>query len=163
MQTTLAKESRTLQKQLQDRDDEVAELEAKIKQLSSSLTSAQNEMKALQAKLAASRTAATNVESVTSKGSGSAAKSNSGASRTIMVGSAEAAHAAQIAQLKEDLYGDLTGLIIRDARKGERDHFYDCIQTGMNGSKFCPLAHSLTHSLTDIAVFIYSYNIHISI
>ncbi|KAG5301664.1 chromosome segregation protein (Pcs1) [Histoplasma ohiense] len=142
MKTSLAKESHTLQKQLQDRDDEIAELEAKIKQLSSGLTNAQNEIKGLQTKLAASRTAATNVEYVTSsKGPGSAAKTNSsGASRTIVMGSAEAAHVAQIAQLKEDLYSDLTGLIIRDAKKQESDHLYDCIQTGINGTLHFKLA-----------------------
>ncbi|OJD11020.1 hypothetical protein AJ78_08125 [Emergomyces pasteurianus Ep9510] len=158
MQTTLAKESLTLQKQLQDRDDAVAELEAKIKQLTSGLTSAQNEMKALQTKLAASRTAATNIESVTgSKGPGSAVKNSNGASRTPMMGSAEAAHAAQIAQLKEDLYSDLTGLIIRDARKRESDHLYDCIQTGMNGTLHFKLAvaHDLENTSFEAAEFHY--------
>ncbi|OAX82142.1 hypothetical protein ACJ72_03512 [Emergomyces africanus] len=158
MQTALAKESHTLQKQLQDRDDEVAQLEGKIKQLTSGLTSAQNEMKALQTKLAASRTAATNIESVTSsKGPGSAVKNSSGASRTTMVGSAEAAHAAQIAQLKEDLYSDLTGLIIRDARKRESDHLYDCIQTGMNGTLHFKLAvaHDLENTSFEAAEFHY--------
>ncbi|OJD22798.1 hypothetical protein ACJ73_05853 [Blastomyces percursus] len=157
-QTILAKESRTLQKQLQDRDDEVAELEARIKQLNSGLTDAQNEIKALQTKLAVSRTAATNVECVTgSKGPGSAAKGNGGgASRSIM-GSAEAAHAAQIAQLKEDLYSDLTGLIIRDAKKRDSDHLYDCIQTGMNGTLHFKLAvaHDLENTSFEAAEFHY--------
>ncbi|KAL2368851.1 chromosome segregation protein [Blastomyces gilchristii SLH14081] len=157
-QTTLAKESRTLQKQLQDRDDEVAELEAKIKHLNSGLTDAQNEIKALQMKLAASRTAATNLECVTgSKGPGSAAKVNSGGVSRSIMGSAEAAHAAQIAQLKEDLYSDLTGLIIRDARKRESDHLYDCIQTGMNGTLHFKLAvaHDLENTSFEAAEFHY--------
>ncbi|PGG97570.1 hypothetical protein GX51_07265 [Blastomyces parvus] len=157
-QTALAKEARTLQKQLQDRDDEVADLEAKIKQLNSGLTEAQNEIKGLQTKLAASRTAATNVECVTgSKGPGSAAKSNSsGGSRSIM-SNAEVAHAAQIAQLKEDLYSDLTGLIIRDAKKRESDHLYDCIQTGMNGTLHFKLAvaHDLENTSFEAAEFHY--------
>ncbi|PGH06803.1 hypothetical protein AJ79_06445 [Helicocarpus griseus UAMH5409] len=157
MQTTVAKESLALQKQLEDRDDEVAELEAKVKQMSSSLASAQNEVKSLQTKLAASRTAATNVESVTSKGPGSAAK-NGPASRTLMVGSAEAAQAAQIAQLKEDLYSDLTGLIIRDAKKRESDHLYDCIQTGINGTLHFKLAvaHDVENTSFEEAEFQYS-------
>ena len=39
--------------------------------------------------------------------------------------------------LKEELYSDLTGLIIRDVRRkeGEAEDVYDCIQTGRNGSK----------------------------
>ena len=53
-----------------------------------------------------------------------------------MVGSAEAAHAAQVAQLKEDLYSDLTGLILRGVERKEESDVYDCIQTGRNGSKY---------------------------
>lgn len=55
-----------------------------------------------------------------------------------MVGSAEAAHAAQVAQLKEELYADLTGLILRGVDKGEEADVYDCIQTGRNGSTSFP-------------------------
>jgi len=53
-----------------------------------------------------------------------------------MVGSAEAAHAAQVAQLKEELYADLTGLILRGVDRGEEADVYDCIQTGRNGSTY---------------------------
>ena len=53
-----------------------------------------------------------------------------------MVGSAEAAHAAQVAQLKEDLYSDLTGLILRGVERGSESDVYDCIQTGRNGSEY---------------------------
>ena len=55
-----------------------------------------------------------------------------------MVGSAEAAHAAQVAQLKEDLYSDLTGLILRGVERKDESDIYDCIQTGRNGSKCRP-------------------------
>jgi hypothetical protein len=137
MQSELAQKSRAFQKQLHERIAEVSRLEAKVEELSSGLIGAQNEVKTLQAKLAASRNAAANVESIHSKGPGGAAK-NGGAGRTILVGSAEAAEAAQVAQLKEDLYTDLTGLIIRDVKKRQSDHLYDCIQTGLNGSKQPP-------------------------
>ena len=60
------------------------------------------------------------------------------AQRTIMVGSAEAAYAAQVAQLKEDLYSDLTGLILRGVERKDDSDVYDCIQTGRNGSKCLP-------------------------
>lgn len=53
-----------------------------------------------------------------------------------MVGSAEAAQAAQVALLKEDLYSDLTGLILRGVERGAESDVYDCLQTGPNGSKF---------------------------
>lgn len=52
-----------------------------------------------------------------------------------MVGSAEAAQAAQVALLKEDLYSDLTGLILRGVDRGDEADIYDCIQTGRNGSE----------------------------
>ena len=55
-----------------------------------------------------------------------------------MVGSAEAAYAAQVAQLKEDLYSDLTGLILRGVERKDESDIYDCIQTGRNGSKCFP-------------------------
>ena len=67
-----------------------------------------------------------------------------------MVGSAEAAHAAQVAQLKEDLYSDLTGLIMRGVERGDESDIYDCIQTGRNGSKYRPtfaMRHVLTSAL----------------
>lgn len=57
-----------------------------------------------------------------------------------MVGSAEAAHAAQVAQLKEDLYSDLTGLLLRGVERNDDADVYDCLQTGANGSKSCLLA-----------------------
>ena len=111
----------------------MAKLQSQMAEMSSSLSTAQNEIKALQAKLTASRTAS--VESA-NRPPGSAMKNN-GQVRTIMVGSAEAAQAAQIAQLKEDLYSDLTGLIVRSVKRRDDCDTYDCIQTGRNGSK-CP-------------------------
>lgn len=56
-----------------------------------------------------------------------------------MMGSAEAAQAAQVALLKEDLYSDLTGLILRGVERREESDIYDCIQTGRNGSKHSTL------------------------
>jgi hypothetical protein len=95
------------------------------------LSEAQAEKKALTTKLAANRTAAASVQSINSKVPGSAKKN---AVKTLMVGSAEAAQAAQVAQLKEDLYSDLTGLILRGVKREEEEDVYDCIQTGRNGS-----------------------------
>lgn len=134
-QKVLAQESRALQKQVSSKDAELAKAQAIITQLNSSLSESQNENKALQAKLAASRTASASVESVHAKTPGSAMKGK-GQTRTIMIGSAEAALAAQVAQLKEDLYSDLTGLILRGVERGDDADVYDCIQTGRNGSKY---------------------------
>jgi hypothetical protein len=103
--------------------------------LTASLLQAQNENKALQAKLANSRSASVTVESVNAARTPGSAMKGKGQQRTIMVGSAEAAQAAQVALLKEDLYSDLTGLILRGVERGDEADVYDCIQTGRNGSK----------------------------
>ena len=48
---------------------------------------------------------------------------------------ANAESAVQTAQMKEDLYADLTGLIVRGVKHEHGEDVYDCIQTGRNGSK----------------------------
>ncbi|KAL8731554.1 MAG: hypothetical protein Q9181_004275 [Wetmoreana brouardii] len=132
-QKALAQESRTLQKQLAAKDVDVSKAQALATELSNSLSEAQNENKVLQAKIASARAASTAIESANSKTPGSAFKGK-GPVRTIMVGSAEAAQAAQAAQLKEDLYRDLTGLLVLGVDKGAESDVYDCIQTGRNGT-----------------------------
>lgn len=87
----------------------------------------------MQTKLAAARNTAAGLESAV-KAPGSAIKGGV-ANRATAAANAEAAQSAQLAQLKEDLYSDLTGLIIRDVKSRDDDHLYDCIQTGVNGSK----------------------------
>ena len=132
MQTNLAKQSRSLQKQLRERNTEVFKLESKLEDMSSTLTNAQGEIKTLQTRLAAARNAATSAESAPAKGAGrGAAARNNGANNGT-----DSIQAAQTAQLKEDLYSDLTGLIIRDAKKKDQEDVYDCIQTGLNGCKW---------------------------
>lgn len=133
-QMPLAHEARQLQVELHNSKVDATTYRSSISNLESSLAAAQNEIKALQARLAAARSAATSMESVNAKTPGSA-KKNSSQVRTVMVGSPEAAQAAQTAQLKEDLYSDLTGLIIRNVKRTEDGDAYDCIQTGRNGSK----------------------------
>ena len=100
------------------------------------MSEVQNENKGLQAKLANSRSASVAVESVNARTPGSAIRGKTSAARNIPMGSAEATHAAQVAQLKEDLYSDLTGLILRGVEMGSEADVYDCIQTGRNGSKY---------------------------
>lgn len=135
----LGQQARALQRQLKDRDTKVAQLESRSDELTGQLSSAQSEVKALQTKLAAARNTAASIESAAAKVPGSAIKKNA-ANRLNTAASAEAAQAAQIAQLKEDLYSDLTGLIIRDVKKRESDSLYDCIQTGANGTLHFKLA-----------------------
>ena len=102
-------------------------------QLSTSLSAAQNENKVLQAKLANSRSASVAVESINAKTPASAMRGRTPAARNPVVGSA-----AQVAQLKEILYSDLTGLILRGVEMGTEADIYDCIQTGRNGSEYLP-------------------------
>ena len=111
------------------RDAEVAELRSQAEGATGQLASAQTEVKALQTKLSAARNTAASLESAAAKVPGSAVKG--GGNRANVA----AAASTEVAQLKEDLYTDLTGLIIRDVKKGESETLYDCIQTGVNGSK----------------------------
>ena len=90
------------------------------------------ENKALQVKIAAVRSSST--DGIQSKAPGSALKNGKTPSRTLMMGSAEIAHTVQVAQLKEELYSDLTGLIIRGVDQSVEGTSYDCLQTGRNGS-----------------------------
>lgn len=132
-QKALAQESRTLQKQLTNKDIEVSKAQALATELSNTLSEVQNENKVLHAKVASARSASATIESASSKTPGSAIKGR-GPARTIMVGSAEAAQAAQTAQIKEDLYRDLTGLLVLGVERGTEADTYDCIQTGRNGT-----------------------------
>ena len=130
----------SLQKAVVQRDTDLTKTRALADSLSSQLAEAQNENKAVAAKLANSRIASAAFESLGAKTPGSALRvgQQQGNARTIMVGSAEAANQAKIAQLKEDLYSDLTGLILRGVERGMDCDVYDCIQTGVNGSKSSP-------------------------
>jgi len=134
-QSPLAQEARRLKKQVQNQEAEAIKLRETTAELSAALTTAQNEIKTLQAKLAAAQTSSSStMEKSHRRTPGSAIKPD-GRSRAMMVGGAEIAQAAQTAQLKEDLYSDLTGLIVRSAKRTDDGDTYDCIQTGRNGSK----------------------------
>lgn len=43
--------------------------------------------------------------------------------------------AAQLAHKKENLYGDLTGLLVCGVKRENDEEVFDCVQTGRNGSK----------------------------
>jgi TolA-binding protein len=131
-QSSLAKESRALKKKVESQVEEMATLKAQLAQTKSSLEETQAQNKMLATKLVANRSAAASVESVNTKGQGSTVTANGG---IRIMGTAEAAQVAQAAQLKEDLYSDLTGLIIRGVKREADDDIFDCIQTGRNGSK----------------------------
>ena len=128
-------EARSYRSALNASQSSLSTAESENAQLKAALAEIQTENKTLQAKLAAVRSTSVNVESSSNyKTPGSAVKGKSHTTRTVMVGSQEAARAAQTAQLKEDLYSDLTGLILRGIDRQEYCDIYDCIQTGRNGS-----------------------------
>ncbi|KAK7415608.1 hypothetical protein QQX98_005752 [Neonectria punicea] len=132
-QTTLAKEVDQLRKELDASETKVESLESAVEMLNDSLSKAQSETKTISTKLAAFRAGEANA-----RVPGSALKAGLTGSRTAQ---AEAAHAAsQAALAKEDLYGDLTGLILRSVRQDETEDVFDCIQTGRNGTLHFKLA-----------------------
>lgn len=147
-QKVLGKESRSLQKQLREREKEVTGLQSQVDDLSTQLSTAQTEIKALQTKLAAARNNSVTNDGSNNKVPGSAIKN--GTNRNAAAGAAaEAAQAAHLAQLKEDLYSDLSGLIIRNVKKRDMDYLYDCIQTGANGSECSKYLHVYIPQITN--------------
>jgi hypothetical protein len=143
-QASLTKESRGLKKKVESQTADLLSLKEKLGELTASLAESRAENKTLAAKLAANRTVAASVESANTTVPGSAVKANGG---IRMMGTAEAAQVAQAAQLKEDLYSDLTGLIIRSVKRESEDDVFDCIQTGRNGSEFPYCCTYICHSL----------------
>lgn len=104
--------------------------EARVKETTTALAEARKEIASLTAKLSASRSAEVTTASA-GKIPGSAVKGHSAASRAAAAASTEA---LQVAQLKEDLYGDLTGIIVRGVKRDSTSDVFDCIQTGRNGT-----------------------------
>ncbi|KAL0944199.1 chromosome segregation protein [Colletotrichum truncatum] len=122
---------RALAKEGQQSKLKLEEMEKKVAELSASLAEAKQEVKTLSNKLAASRSAEAAATAVTVKVPGSAIKGGNAAARAIATASSDA---VQTAQLKEDLYGDLTGLIVRVVKRDSAGQVFDCIQTGRNGT-----------------------------
>lgn len=123
-----------------------------VQALKAELLAAKAEGKSLGAKLAAVRGAASSVRSTQGMIPGSAMKKGAAGpglemqtGQTVMVGSAEAAQAAAVAALKEELYSDLSGLAVLkvDRGRGGAGDVFDCIQTGNQTSEF---ARSTSHS-----------------
>ncbi|KAI5920232.1 chromosome segregation protein Csm1/Pcs1-domain-containing protein, partial [Camillea tinctor] len=131
-QTELAKESQRLRKQLEASQNKVDELQEEINEANDNLADAKAEIKTLSTKLSAARSA----EMASVKVPGSAIKGSSANNR--LAASAEAA--MQIAQLKENLFGDLTGLVVCSVKQENDEEVYDCIQTSRNRSLHFKLA-----------------------
>lgn len=132
--TEEAKEAERLRKQLEDSQSRAEELQEKLDGLHDSLAEAKSEIKTLSTKLTAARSA----ESTNVKVPGSAMKNNHGNNR-LMANAAEAA--AQLSQKKENLYGDLTGLLVCGVKHEKDEEVFDCVQAGRNGSEFRRLSN----------------------
>ncbi|RMZ76635.1 hypothetical protein DV738_g4846, partial [Chaetothyriales sp. CBS 135597] len=125
VQAPLARDSQKIRGQMHSQEAEMARLRTTATELAGSLAAAQNEIKALHAKLAAAR-----ASSVAADGRTPARESK----REIRPALAPGPEAAQTAQMKEELYSDLTGLIVRSVKRSADGDTYDCIQTGRNGT-----------------------------
>ena len=133
-QRAQAQESRSLHTQLSSVNTSLAASQANNSNLTTSLTEAQNEIKTLQVKLSARAPSATaeTGHAASMRTPGSALRGRI-PGRGNMMGKEDGLK-AEIAVLKEELYSDLTGLILRGVERGEESDVYDCIQTGRNGS-----------------------------
>ncbi|KAI1275223.1 chromosome segregation protein Csm1/Pcs1-domain-containing protein [Xylaria sp. FL0933] len=126
-ETEVAKDAEQLKKQLEESQKKVAELQGKLDAMHGSLTEAKTEIKTLSTKLTAARSA----ESTNMKVPGSAMKNNFANNRHL---ASVAEAAAQVAQKKENLYGDLTGLLVCGVKRENDEEVFDCVQTGRNGT-----------------------------
>ncbi|PNS21762.1 Monopolin complex subunit pcs1 [Sphaceloma murrayae] len=106
--------------------------QAEMKSLKTALSESQNEARSLSAKLEAARDAARKAASEAAKVPGSAVKSRDHSSRNNLA--AGNLDSAKEAALKEELYRDLTGLIVNSIKRKDGEDEYSCIQTGRNGT-----------------------------
>jgi len=127
-------ENAKLQSQVSTLQTDAEKAQSENKDLTTRLSEAQNEAKALTAKLEAARKSANTVAEAAKTVPGSAVKSRDTASnRAQLQGNLDT---AKTAALKEELYRDLTGLIINSIKRREGEDEYSCIQTGRNGSTY---------------------------
>ncbi|KUI54854.1 Monopolin complex subunit pcs1 [Cytospora mali] len=137
-QKQLAKEGKKSQQQLETSEAKVDSLQAHITEITTSLAEAKTEIKALTMKLNAARAAEANataqVQVATARVPGSAMKPSARGLDQAQV------QATQTAKMKENLYSDLTGLVVTGVKRDGPEDVYDCIQTGRNGTLHFKLA-----------------------
>lgn len=152
-QRQLAKEGEKAQKQLEASEAKVGSLQTQITQMTTSLSETKTVIKALTTKLNAARaaeaTATAQAQAATARVPGSAMKPSVMAARGLDNAQVQA---AQSVKMKENLYGDLTGLLVTGVKRDGPEDVYDCIQTGRNGSKSDRNAYAQKHDLLTSAV-----------
>lgn len=127
-------ESTGLQKQITTLNNANDKLTSERDDLKSKLQVSQNEIKSMEAKLIQARQ---QLSTSAAEAKAQEKKLNSNVPSNL-------GEAQKEAKMKENLYADLTGLIIRGVKQREAEDEYDCIQTGRNGSKYPPKPNTLT-------------------
>jgi chromosome segregation ATPase len=118
-------ETTGLQKQIDSLTSSNQKLTAERDDLKGKFQVSQNEVKSLEAKL---MTARQQISHSAQEAETAAKKLNISTAMTL-------GDAQKEAKMKENLYADLTGLLIRAVKRKDGEDEYDCIQTGRNGSK----------------------------
>ena len=131
--STSSAETTALQKQVATLTTSNELLTNEAANLKASLQVAQNESKSLEAKLVASHQQLSQSATADSSKAPGAATTRQDLSKSV---GPNAPDAQKEAKMKENLYSDLTGLIIRGVKRKEGEDEYDCIQTGRNGSTY---------------------------
>ncbi|KAG8166667.1 hypothetical protein KVR01_002356 [Diaporthe batatas] len=161
-QRQLAKEGQKSQQQFEASQARVDKLQAQVTEITTTLSEAKTEIKSLTTKLNAARaaeaTATATAQAATVRVPGSAMKPSAMGGRGIDQAQVQAQlQATQNAKMKENLYSDLTGLVVTGIRRDGPEDVYDCIQTGRNGTLHFKLAIANENSEenTDEAEFMY--------
>ena len=116
--------------------------------LKTTLQVTQNEVKSLEAKLVASRQQLSQSATAESNNKApGAATTRQDLSKSV---GSNATDTQKEFKMKENLYSDLTGLIIRGVKRKEGEDEYDCIQTGRNGSKSSSSPCNQSRPFTDL-------------
>lgn len=142
-QRQLAKEGQKSQQQFEASQAQVDKLQAQIAEMTTTLSEAKTEIKSLTTKLTAARaaeaTATATAQAASVRIPGSAMKPGAMGGRGVDQAQVQAQlQATQTAKMKENLYSDLTGLLVTSIKRDGPEDVYDCIQTGRNGSKCSP-------------------------
>lgn len=161
-QRQLAKEGQKSQQQFEASQAKVDKLQTQITEITTTLSEAKTEIKSLTTKLNAARaaeaTATATAQAASVRVPGSAMKPGAMGGRGVDQAQVQAQlQATQTAKMKENLYSDLTGLVVTGIKRDGPEDVYDCIQTGRNGTLHFKLAIANENSdeNTDEAEFMY--------
>jgi FtsZ-binding cell division protein ZapB len=124
--THVSSETTALQKQVTTLTATNEKISVERNDLKEKLQLSQNSVKALEAKLQAARQQISNA----------AQEAKAQEAKKTNAGSLTASDAQKEMKMKENLYADLTGLLISSVKRVDGEDVYNCIQTGRNGSEW---------------------------